>query len=713
MAYFYSTSGADKFVGGKEDDGFVFWSGYMSKADKVDGGSGNNALLLVNDINQLWSVPATGWPIFSNVAGVALFSERYSGSVAGGFNLTFNDNAFTANGNGNFVIDASQLGIDGSSLQLNASAVTTKSLDIFGSSGLNSKDDLRAGGKDDRFIYFANSLKGDLLDGGAGKDTIVLSGAGDKITKNGKSTTEASGLTNLTKIKNIENVVVTDLSAGQTRTIYFGYDSTSQIKTAMSIATDRNYDTNKAASAGDGSLIVDGSGLVSKTAGLTITGGNAGDLLASGAGNDHLSGGNGNDILIGGTGQDWLSGGKGNDLFLASVDLYTGDYEFMGGGHGTATMLGGDGDDTFEFGVNFWPIRTKDVISGDAGIDKIKIWGASVPRSMLDSATISGIEIVEIVGIGPSFDVTQHFLQKNHDENGRLRIQNSAENWGTLRIDASNLTDAQYSVNIVVRSRGKELLTGGMGDDIFDYRVIGTKGSGLGLNAGDSINGGGGIDTILIADGRDTILGSQIIGVEKVTIENRSTAGEKTNVFVGTVEAISIDGRTLDANDSLVAQGYFKDPNNGKISEAKASLSIIGGKGNDILTGGSVGDKLYGGDGDDILTGYKGLDRLTGGKGADHFVFRNADESTVAAIGRDVITDFHHGEGDKIEFLHDTAAPYSFIGNGTFTGKAGEVRSFFYGSNTYVQLDSDGDGKADLGIALTGKITLTSADFLL
>ncbi len=705
MAYFYSTSGADKFVGGKEDDGFVFWSGYMSAGDKVDGGAGENALILVNDINQLWSVPATGWPVFSKVMGIALFSERYNGWVAGGFSLTFNDNAFKANGDMNFVIDASQLNTDGASLRLNASTVTTTSFDIFGSTGSNSEDNLRTGSKDDRFVYFADSLRSDVLDGGAGKDVIVLSGAGDETDPNGTS--------NLTHIKNIEDVVVTDLSAGQTRTIFFGYFGASQSRTEINITTNRNYGSTKAASAIDGRLVVDGSGIESKTSALTITSGNAGDLLAGGAGNDKLSGGKGDDVLIGGTGTDWLSGGQGNDLFLANVDLYKGDYQFMGGGRGTATMLGGDGDDTFEFGVDFFRIKTKDVISGGAGSDKIKLWGAQVPWAMLDSPTIYGIEIIEIMGIGTSFSVSQHFLQKNHDENGQLRIQNSASNWGTARIDASNLTDDQYSVHIVVRSRGAEILTGGMGDDIFDYRIIGTKGSGLGLNSGDAINGGGGTDTILVADGRDSILGAQISNVEKVTIENRSAAGETTRMFIGTTGAISIDGRQLTADDTLIAQGQYKDPNTGKASEAKASLSIIGGKGDDILTGGRAGDKLIGGDGDDILTGYKGLDRLTGGKGADHFVFRNADESTVAAIGRDVITDFHHGEGDKIQFLHDTATPYSFIKDSAFHGKVGEVRSFLYNGNTYVQLDSDGDGDADLGIALTGKITLTSADFLL
>ncbi|MBP1859543.1 calcium-binding protein [Rhizobium herbae] len=711
MAYFYSTAGVDKLIGGSEDDFFFFWSGYMTKPDNVDGGAGRNALVLVNDTTRLWSVATGDWPIFSKVVGIALLSERYQGSVAAGFKLTFDDNTFKANGGSHFIIDASEVALDGASLQLNASSVTNMSFDIFGSSGVKadaSFDNLRAGSRNDRFVYYANSLERDVIDGGAGTDTLVLSGAGYTTTKNGQSKTDPNGYAGLWNIKNIEEIVIMDLSAGQSRTIDFGFGGLYKGRNAISITTDRNYGTDKAAASIDGRLIVDGSGMNSNSS-LTVKGGNAGDLLIGGAANDYLSGGKGNDILIGGGGVNSLSGGLGNDLFLANHDLYVGDYDIQWGGSGYATMSGGEGNDTFEFAVSFWPIRDKDVISGGAGIDTIKLWGAQVPKSMLDSATISGIEVIDIVGIGPTFQVTQHFLTKNHNENGQLRIQNSAESWGNVTIDASSLTDAEYSVHIAVRSSGKETLTGGMGNDVFDYSLI-RKGSGL--TKGDTIIGGGGFDTILVSEGRNTILGPKISGVEKLKVVSKSDSGNKTSIIIGTTEALSIDGRKLDANDTLIAQGYFQDPKTGKVTEAKASLLIIGGDGDDLLTGGRAGDKLYGGDGDDILTGNKGADRLTGGNGADHFVFANASESLPTKGARDFIADFDHKEGDKIHFLHEGSA-YSFIGSGAFHGKAGEVRSFVSGSNTHVQLDADGDGVADLGIGLSGKISLTQSDFIL
>lgn len=748
MAYFYSTGGRDKLIGGKEDDGFVFWSDYMSKKDTVDGGGGTNALVLVNDTDYGWFAGPDSWPVFSHIAGIALVSEE---SNAYGFYLTFNDNVFKANGNSNFIIDASGLALGSAHLELGASAVKTVAFDIFGSTGAKSYDRLQTGSKNDTFIYEANSLKEDMINGGAGTDTIVLSGAGNTTTKDGQSTTNPKGYTSLWNVTNIEKVVVTGLSAGQTRTIDFGERDLYK-GGAITITTDDNYGEDKAANPVDGRLIVDGSGITSNTSILTVQGGDAGDriiggvasdrlsggggndvligwnghdslsggagndLLLGGRGQDVLSGGDGNDILIDGSGDDKLSGGAGDDLFLAHSSMYNGSQHIFqdSDGRGTANMSGGEGNDTFEFELYQWIPKVGDVISGGAGIDTIAFRGSQVSKSMLDRASISGIEVIKFISRYPVLEISQQFLAKNHDENGRLRIQTNPESWGSATIDASDLTDSKYSVHIGIRLQGgSETLTGGIGDDIFDYTLIGTKNPGYGVGFGDEINGGGGTDTILVAEGRDTYVGNRVTGVEKLKIINNSTAGEKTKIVLNTPEAISIDGSKLDAKDNLTVLGYYWDVRHKITYEAKASLSITGGKGDDILTGGRAGDKLIGGDGDDVLTGNKGLDRLTGGKGADHFVFKNTYESLVEAKGRDVITDFHQSEGDKIQFLHDTTAPYSFIGNDTFTGKAGEVRSFFYGSNTYVQLDADGDGDADLGIALTGKITLTSADFLL
>ncbi|KQS96274.1 calcium-binding protein [Rhizobium sp. Leaf386] len=719
MADFYSTAGVDNFVGGKADDWFFFWSGYMTKTDKVDGGGGRNALVLVNDISSTWTVASADWPIFSRVVGIALLSNSIDGSNAGSFNLTFDNTVFKAGKNSHFIIDATEVGLDQSNLRLNASAVTTTSFDIFGSSGYlsgvgddASYDDLRTGSKDDRFVYYASSLIGDRIDGGAGNDTIVLSGAGLKTTTNGREKTDPNGFTTLVSVKNVENIVVTDLVAGQSRTIDFGYHAYYLGRNTINITTDRNYGTGDAPAAITGKLIVDGSELLQRHGSLKVTGGNGGDELRGGAAGDHLSGGRGDDVLIGGGGDDVLSGGAGNDVL-------TGDDRLDGitsGRAGKDTMYGEEGNDTFVLSQYNWTAGSHgEVVSGGEGTDRIFFDnGTAVPKDMLDGLDATSIEIIELRSGIIDLTVTQSFVERNHDANNRLLIKNGDGGFGgSLIADASDLTNAKFSVRFDIRTAGKEVLTGGMGNDIFDYSSVTKHAKNTGVDPRDLIVGGGGTDTIYVGEGLNNLLGTVIEGVERLKVLAKTDTATKTEIMIGNSDAMVIDGSALAANDTLVVQGSYKYIKTGKVYEAKGSLSIIGGKGNDILTGGLADDRLNGGDGNDVLTGNKGLDRLTGGKGADHFVFNNAGDSLWPAKDRDVIADFHRSEGDKMQFLHDTAAPYSFIGGSAFHGKAGEVRSFLSGNNTYVQVDVDGDGATDLGITLIGKITLTSADFLL
>ena len=160
---------------------------------------------------------------------------------------------------------------------------------------------------------------------------------------------------------------------------------------------------------------------------------------------------------------------------------------------------------------------------------------------------------------------------------------------------------------------------------------------------------------------------------------------------------------------------------------------LIGGAGRDHLRGGAGNDTLYGdyggtsgtdtlvgGAGDDLLIGGARADRLTGGAGADHFAFYASSES--AGTARDLITDFHHAQGDWIDLAFDadtgTAGVQSFadvgslIGHHGFDGTAGEVRYHYLArlDVTRVLADTTGDGNADFALDLAGKQALHLAD---
>ena len=154
-------------------------------------------------------------------------------------------------------------------------------------------------------------------------------------------------------------------------------------------------------------------------------------------------------------------------------------------------------------------------------------------------------------------------------------------------------------------------------------------------------------------------------------------------------------------------------------------LDLIGeariGTGNELantLTGNVYGNTLSGMDGADTLIGAEGADTLTGGAGADSFVFRMGD-SGLDAANRDVVTDFVHGPDRidlrQIDAIAATGADdaFVFIGNGAFTGVAGQLRYEAFAGGVTVMVDTDGVGGADLTIDVLGQIALVATDFLL
>lgn len=136
---------------------------------------------------------------------------------------------------------------------------------------------------------------------------------------------------------------------------------------------------------------------------------------------------------------------------------------------------------------------------------------------------------------------------------------------------------------------------------------------------------------------------------------------------------------------------------------------LAGGANQDRLYGGSGRDRLDGGNGADLLDGGAGADVLTGGRGADIFRF------TAAATGAvDRITDFDRG-ADHIDLgrlaasLPGRADGFDFIEARGFSDSAGEVR--FAGRQ--LRVDLDGDGSAELRIALDDVGRLGGGDLIL
>lgn len=165
--------------------------------------------------------------------------------------------------------------------------------------------------------------------------------------------------------------------------------------------------------------------------------------------------------------------------------------------------------------------------------------------------------------------------------------------------------------------------------------------------------------------------------------------------------------------DSLVARIFVGDDK----LRGGAGNDVLGGQaGADSLLGREGDDVLNGGVGDDVLTGGFGTDQLTGSFGADRFVFRELHDIIG---GGEVVTDFNHADGDKIDLtLFDASVKTEgqqsliFVGEAAFgaTGVA-EVRvdATSAGINT-LQFDVNGDGELDAVLTVTTSTLLDATD---
>jgi Ca2+-binding RTX toxin-like protein len=134
-------------------------------------------------------------------------------------------------------------------------------------------------------------------------------------------------------------------------------------------------------------------------------------------------------------------------------------------------------------------------------------------------------------------------------------------------------------------------------------------------------------------------------------------------------------------------------------------LTIVGSEVGDVLTGSSQHDAIQGDEGADVLTGGKGRDVLSGGDDNDTFRFVRTTDSLKG--NPDLIADFSHAEGDRID-LHKIDAntkiagnqAFHFISAQNFHHKAGELHFVSSSTGGFVEGDVNGDGKADFQIEL-------------
>ena len=243
---------------------------------------------------------------------------------------------------------------------------------------------------------------------------------------------------------------------------------------------------------------------------------------------------------------------------------------------------------------------------------------------------------------------------------------------------------------------------GGRGNDVVAAAFFAVSGAG---NPDNPIHGYVTFDLSSLGLGDHTTLASVVEG------------GDGTDVVLGSNGADVLYGG--DGDDSGIINFAGLEFMTAGLYGGKGDDYLDGGRGDDLLDGGTAADKLIGGDGNDTLIGGLGKDRLIGGDGADKFVLSGKLDS-VKGIGRDVIKDFSHAEFDKIDVSLIDAneklvgdQKFKYIGDNAFTHHRGELHEIQLANKTLVEGDTNGDGKADFQIEVTGHLHLVKADFIL
>jgi Ca2+-binding RTX toxin-like protein len=201
----------------------------------------------------------------------------------------------------------------------------------------------------------------------------------------------------------------------------------------------------------------------------------------------------------------------------------------------------------------------------------------------------------------------------------QLTFDGSAETDGSFIIRAgagNDVLTAGASADVFrLKAGGNDTAHGGGGDDMFYFRGA--------FTAADHVDGGTGVDRVSLNgdySGGVTFNATTLTNVEKITLSaGHSYALTLNDANVAAGQNLAINGSALGTGDHFNFDGS---------AETDGTFTILGGGGDDILTGGAGKDVILAGDGTNTITGGGGQDILTGGSGPDTFVYNNVSDSS-------------------------------------------------------------------------------------
>ena len=732
-------------------------------------GTGNDTLVSIEDAiltggtgNNTFTV--TGWTgtaiingaggtdtiVSSNDADFLLTNALLTRSTGGAFTLTSVERATLTGGAGNNVLDASAF----------TSGIVTLS-------GGNGNDSLFGGSQNDS------------LTGGDGNDTMTGAGGNDSLTGG-----------------NGNDIFLFDTDSPLGRDVVNGGAGTDTLNLSdSSTAVTVNLATTTADQTVNGNLILRLSANLEN-----ITGGTGDDTLTGSTAANILFGDDGNDTLNGGAGNDTLNGGAGNDRVVQTVNANQTLTNTLVTGTGNdtlvsieqATLTGGTGNNTFT--VSGWTGAA--IINGAGGTDTIVssndadflLTNALLTRSTAGVFTLTSVERATLTGGAGNnvLDASTFTLGivTLSGGNGNDTLLGGSQNDSLTGGDGNDTLGGSDGNDSLTAGNGDDSLSGGNGTDTL-----------TGGNGNDTLNGGSGNDTLAGSAGSDTyvfagsVLGTDTVneaanadsdtldfsaftpgGTPGVTINLASTATQTVNTgdlslrlqtntsvenVIGSADADTVTGNTRNniftgggGNDTLIgatgndtykfdtdsalgtdtiteasgggtmdaldftgsSNAVTVDLGNTLSQTVNANLNLIltaaqienvtGGSGDDALTGNSLNNVLNSGDGSDTLNGGDGNDTLNGDNGNDALDGGNGNDALYGGAGNDTLTTglgvdtLDGGADDDLLIITGTHSAGDVVDGGT----GSNIFRFNSGTTGLLQLISNGTDTLDFSL---------------
>jgi len=701
-----STTGATSISAGDGDDTITFAGGYDA-TDTIDGGAGNDTLVLkvaadfaisaaqtkMTGIEKVTYSEASA--ATAKIAGIAL--KNFGTGVT---TLTLSDT--TASVSATSGLGGGEDLYDTGTFAFNAGASTFNFTGILNTDG--------AGG--------ALALS---ADGTATTDSLTLSisnftaGVGVVATANTPAIT-ATGIESLT----INNATRTSAST------YNTFGAISPTSTGGADATVKFTGTSVSVGAVNAKT-VDASGMTSQgaaDAGLVMTTGSTSTTAQT------ITGSGTQDTLYGGGGNDVISGAAGNDSIVA--------------GGGNDSLNGGAGNDTINF-ATAGEFTIADTVDGGEGTDKLRLTNSDAGTISAGTTAISNISNIETLSLSDaavtSVNITRFGGLSNLEFANSTAAINGSPTYSNL-VGPVTLTYVGPATTVATDTVTASLKTDS-GSDTLTVSLVPSA-----ANASNDFGNvsAGNFETVAITASRsssNTTTTAALLdltntsGTTSVTVSGSTTLA--TIISSTALATFDASANTAGVNATMTASAVALTATGTSaadtIASGAGSDNISGGDGNDSIIAGAGSDTVNGGGGDDTLDGGAGADSISGGGGTDSLVTSAGADTLDGGDGTDTLTissaAYTNLTGltlSGIETLNannnaftstvsqfqgittfTNASTVTFIDAGTITGKSGVTKhTLANGTNTVTAFGTSATDQSILGGTGADTINISS-----